>query len=78
MTMIAVCEFHGRSTGRAGFIPCLINPANQPVPVMLDSNEGQRIIRYVQSISDEANLRTQYLAGDFTVGGFQAVTVAPR
>jgi capsule synthesis protein PGA_cap len=76
MTMIAVCAFRGGSLGDFGFIPCLINPANQPVPLELDSDEGQRVIRYMQSITDEAGLGTRYVAGDFAVAGFRVVKVA--
>jgi len=41
MTMIGLCEFEDRSIRRAGFIPCLINSAYQPLPSTLCSEEGR-------------------------------------
>ena len=73
MTMIGLCEFDGKSLGRVGFIPCLINSTNQPIPLTLCSEEGLRILEYMRSITGEAGLATQYDRGDFVVGGCEAV-----
>jgi len=73
MTMIGLCEFEDRSIRRAGFIPCLINAANQPVPLTLCSVEGRRVLAYMRKITGEAGLATQYARADFRVGGCEAV-----
>jgi len=73
MTMIGLCEFEDGLIQRAGFIPCLINSANQPVPLTLSSEEGRRILAYIRRITDEAGLRTQYALADLIIGGCEAI-----
>jgi Bacterial capsule synthesis protein PGA_cap len=73
MTMIALCEFDDRSIRRAGFIPCLMNSANQPVPLALQSDEALHLLGYMRGITGEAGLATQYSSSDFAVGGYKAV-----
>jgi Bacterial capsule synthesis protein PGA_cap len=73
MTMIATCEFEGTAVRRIGFIPCLINSSNQPIPLPLESREGTRVLDYMRGISADAGLTTRYEAGDFEIGGYRAV-----
>jgi poly-gamma-glutamate synthesis protein (capsule biosynthesis protein) len=73
MTMIAVCEFQDRVIERAGFVPSLINAKNQPVPVALESEAGQTLLEYMQRISSEAGLATDYDRSDLLVGGCNVI-----
>ena len=73
MTMIGICEFDGRSISRAGMVPCLINPRNQPVPLPLDSAEGQRVTQYMQTITADAGLTTRFHRDGLLVGDVEAL-----
>ena len=58
MTVIAILAFDGATCRGKYLIPCLINENNQPVPVDVESEEGQRIGRYLCQIAEQAGLET--------------------
>ena len=75
--MIALLEVkRGQVTG-AGFIPCIINPQNQAVPVDPESTQGQRVVDYMREISDEVSLGTRYVLDGWMVGEHRVVRALP-
>ncbi len=77
LTMIAIAAVDGARISEVGFIPCVINPANQAVPVSLDSEAGRAVLDYVELVTREAGHRTRYLPGGFRVGGFEVIVARP-
>lgn len=75
MTGIAVCALEGASLIAAGLLPCMINAANQPVPVSTDSDDGARILDYLRGISAEAGLSTRYDANGPLVADLRAIAI---
>jgi len=73
MTMVALCWFAGSTLAAAGFVPCLINQANQPVPLRLGSDDGHRVVAYMRDISAVAGLSTAYAEGPLVAGGLRAM-----
>src|SRR5262249_45995067 len=73
MTMIGICAFDGRSISPARMVPCLINTRNQPVPLPLDSAEGQRVTQYMQTITADAGLTTRFHRDGLLVGDVEAL-----
>lgn len=78
LTVMAAIEFDGNRLARAGMVPCVISPANHTVPVAPDTPDGRRVLQYLRHVSEHAELPTDYLAGTFSVGGFDAIEVIPR
>jgi poly-gamma-glutamate synthesis protein (capsule biosynthesis protein) len=61
-TMIAVCEVGRQGVIRAGFIPCWVN--QNGVPEVLGHDErGERVTMYVERITREAGLSTEFRWG---------------
>ena len=58
MTVIAILAFDGAVCRGKYLIPCLINETNQPVPVDVESEAGQRIGRYLRRITEQVGLET--------------------
>ena len=75
MTMIATCNFRGRMLDSVGFVPCLIDCENHAVPLDLHSEDGARIVRYMERISAEAGLDTDYDVSGPTIGGVGVVSI---
>ena len=77
LTLIALLEVRrGQITG-AGFIPCIINPQNQAVPVDPESTQGRRVVDYMREISDEVSLGTRYVLDGWAVGEHRVVRALP-
>jgi hypothetical protein len=70
MTMIATCDFEGRSLKSVGFMPCLIDSANHAVPLAAGSEAALRVATYVREISATAGLPTVYETDDARFGLF--------
>ncbi|WEJ08603.1 CapA family protein [Sinorhizobium prairiense] len=60
MTMVAACDFDGKSLQSAGFYPCLINKENHAIPFRKDDPKAQQVVDYVTRISADAGLKTSY------------------
>ena len=73
MTMIAVCSFEGSGVTGASFVPCLIDPDNVPVPLDLDGEAGRRVVDYMRTITEQAELPTRYTPDGPSVGGYRSV-----
>lgn len=73
LTMIALVSAHAGRIEQVGFIPCLINPSNQAVPLTPDSPDGARVIEYMRLVTRDAGLNTTYEVGGAPIGGFQPV-----
>jgi hypothetical protein len=74
--MIAVARVEKQKIAEVGFIPCVINPANQAVPVALESKEGQAVLDYVELVTREGCHNTRYTASKTKIGGFTMITAA--
>jgi poly-gamma-glutamate synthesis protein (capsule biosynthesis protein) len=73
LTMIALVRVAAGRIEQAGFIPCLINPANQAVPLAPNSADGARVLAYMRLVTQDAGLRTTYDVGGAPIGGFQPI-----
>ena len=77
LTMIAVARIEKHVIAEVGFIPCVINPANQAVPVALESPEGRAVLDYVELVTHEGGHKTRYAPSTTKVGGFTMIAAAP-
>lgn len=57
-TMVGRIEIRADGTQRTGFVPCLIDDDNQPVPVSPLSPEGREVTAYVAALTEEAGIST--------------------
>ncbi|MBO9521358.1 MAG: CapA family protein [Nocardioidaceae bacterium] len=62
MTGIALVELDGSAVTCAGLVPCVLNPAGQPVPVDPGAEEGQQVAAYLRDLH-----RDEGLAGELRV-----------
>jgi len=77
LTMIAVARIEKHVIAEVGFIPCVINTANQAVPVALESPEGRAVLDYVELVTHEGGHKTRYAPSTTKVGGFTMIAAAP-
>lgn len=77
LTMIAVAAIAKEGIAEVGFIPCVINPENQAVPVALDSAEGKSVIAYVELVTREGGHATRYEPSGRRIGGFEMMAARP-
>ncbi len=57
--IIAFCEVNQDGVGRAGFIPCWINPKGDP-EILGNNERGQAVAGYVEQITRQAGLNTNF------------------
>jgi capsule synthesis protein PGA_cap len=74
LTMMAVLRFTGSRLVETGLVPCVITPANHAVPVAADSPDGHRVLQYLQDISAQAGLTSEY-RGSFRFGDLDVVGI---
>jgi poly-gamma-glutamate synthesis protein (capsule biosynthesis protein) len=73
MTYIAYCAIAPDGAVTSCLVPCVINPANQPVPHSVDTPEGRRVAEYIVRISEEASLPTRFLFEGPVIAGFRTL-----
>ena len=74
--MIGLCMFDGADVADAGFIPCLIDRENNPVPLEQGTRDGRRVTAYMRRITQQARLPTRYSALGPNIGRFRTVLAA--
>ncbi|WP_342394510.1 CapA family protein [Myxococcus fulvus] len=62
MTGAAVVHITPDGRIRAGFLPAIINPANEPIHVAADSDEGRRVVAYLERCCAAEQLPTRLIA----------------
>jgi hypothetical protein len=73
MTYIAYCAVAADGAATSCLAPCVINPANQPVPHSVDTEEGRRVAEYIIRISEEASLPTRFSFEGPVIAGFRTL-----
>jgi poly-gamma-glutamate synthesis protein (capsule biosynthesis protein) len=67
-SMIAKITVDNKKIQRVSYIPIIINPQNQPVPVSPSDIRGKEVMRYLEDVTREANLNATFRAvGDEVV-----------
>ena len=55
-SMILKCEITPEGIARTSFIPLVIAPGGEPVPVKPSSSEGSSVLQYLEKVTEEAGL----------------------
>jgi poly-gamma-glutamate synthesis protein (capsule biosynthesis protein) len=76
MTMIATCDFAGKELRFVGFVPCLLDGANNAMPLRAGSDEAAHVAEYMRKITAAVNLPTRYVDAGARVGQFAQLQVA--
>lgn len=63
MTVIGIVEFR-RDGIYAGVVPRMLNPAGQPSPLPLESDDGARVVAYLERLNRQAGLEARWQPGE--------------
>lgn len=77
LSLVAIACVESGKIGDVGFVPCVINPKNQAVPVAADSPEGKAVVEYVELVTRLGGHATRYVKSDRKVGGFTMMSAVP-
>jgi len=77
MTMYLSLTMRGAKIEGVHTVPCLIDPArnNRPVPLSLDSAEGQRVADYLRAITKAVGFDTVFADDGPMIGGYKSLRV---
>jgi poly-gamma-glutamate synthesis protein (capsule biosynthesis protein) len=79
MTAVAWVSLSGTEIGRAGFLPCQLNPAGQVEPLDANSDAGRAVADYITTGSTTEGLATGFrVAHDIDFDGYTTVEAYPR
>lgn len=76
MTMVATCDFEDKNLRSIGLVPCLLNGANNAIPLEQGSLQAQEVLHYLRRITTQAGLSTQYAETSARLGRFAQFEVA--
>jgi len=78
MTMVAWADVTAGGVSEIGMVACVINPLGQAVPVSATSDDGRRVLRYLEWACTDQGLRVAIEpAYDRLIGGVSGAIVTP-